>query len=340
MKPPHRAILQAVAVLLAQVISATTLAAAPPQEPPSAGSGAGSRDLLLAEHPIAILPFRERGAEVEDLGGQVADMVFAKLVVDPSLFLVDREEVERTLAEAELNLSGIVKPDEAIAVGQWTGARLIVTGSVFQVGETVYLVAKIIGSETSRVMGASAKGPAVDGIEGLADQLAGEVLRTIRQRSALLVAEPDATADRVVKLKRVLPDSPRPTLHISIEERHVGEATLDPAAETEMLLMCRELGFSVVDAQQGDTHQAEFLIRGEGVSEFARRHGNLISVKARLEVKVIERSTGKVVAADRQTRVMVDLVEQIAGKQALQQAAADIAERVLPKLARYRSDAD
>ena len=41
---------------------------------------------------------------------------------------------------------------------------------------------------------------------------------------------------------------------------------------------------------------------------------------------------GKVVATDRQTSVMVDLVEQIAGKAALQQAAAAIAERLLPKL--------
>ena len=35
---------------------------------------------------------------------------------------------------------------------------------------------------------------------------------------------------------------------------------------------------------------------------------------------------------DRQTVVVVDLSEQIAGKTALQEAAADLAERMLPKL--------
>jgi len=45
-----------------------------------------------------------------------------------------------------------------------------------------------------------------------------------------------------------------------------------------------------------------------------------------------------VVAIDRQTRVTVDLVEQIAGKQALQDAAADLAERLLPKLISWEQD--
>ena len=71
---------------------------------------------------------------------------------------------------------------------------------------------------------------------------------------------------------------------------------------------------------------------GEGFSEFAMRHGNLVSVKARLEVKAVDRQTDKVIAMDRQTAVVVDLTEQIAGKSALQKAAAEIAERLLPKL--------
>ncbi len=46
----------------------------------------------------------------------------------------------------------------------------------------------------------------------------------------------------------------------------------------------------------------------------------------------MDRATGKVLAAERQTAVVVDLNEQIAGKSALQEAAAQIAKRLLPKL--------
>ena len=62
------------------------------------------------------------------------------------------------------------------------------------------------------------------------------------------------------------------------------------------------------------------------------RHGNLISVKARIEVKAVDQASGKIVAIDRQTTVAVDLAEQIAAKNALQEAGAVLAERLLPKI--------
>jgi hypothetical protein len=76
----------------------------------------------------------------------------------------------------------------------------------------------------------------------------------------------------------------------------------------------------------------DVLIEGEGFSEFGLRRGNLVSVKARVEIKAIDRKSGEVLAIDRETAVEVDLTEQIAGKKALQNAAARIAERLLPKL--------
>jgi hypothetical protein len=96
-------------------------------------------------------------------------------------------------------------------------------------------------------------------------------------------------------------------------------------------MFAKETGFDVLDPKTAEK-KADILIEGEGFSEFALRHGNLVSVKARLEIKAIDRQTDKVVATDRQTAVVVDLTEQIAGKAALQEAAAQIAERLLPKL--------
>jgi carbon monoxide dehydrogenase subunit G len=54
-------------------------------------------------------------------------------------------------------------------------------------------------------------------------------------------------------------------------------------------------------------------------------------VKVRLEVKALDKN-GAVLAVDRQTDVQVGLAERVAGKQALQNAAAKIAERLLPKI--------
>jgi hypothetical protein len=117
---------------------------------------------------------------------------------------------------------------------------------------------------------------------------------------------------------------------VRVTERHVGQATIDPAAETEMMLFCKETGFAVLDTP--DAAKADVRIEGEGFSEFGLRRGSLVSVKARVEIKAVDRKSGEVLAVDRETAVEVDLTEQIAGKKALQSAAARIAERMLPKL--------
>ena len=284
-----------------------------------------------AIYPTAIFAFEERGEGVKDMGAKVSDILFAKMVVDPNLYLVDRQDLKKTLNEHELNLSGMVTPDQAVKVGKLTGAKILVTGSVIEADKTMYVVAKIIGTETSRVLGESVKGRTSDEIGPLVEQLAEKVAGSIAKNADKLVAKEIKMEDRIAALNKTLGAAKRPTVTVRVTERHVGQMTIDPAAETELVLFLKETGFDVLDSNVAN-QKADLVIQGEGFSEFAMRHGNLVSVKARLEIKALDRSTDKVVAIDRQVAVVVDLTEQIAGKKALQDAAAQIAERMLPKL--------
>ncbi len=295
-------------------------------------------DKAQTVYPVAILPFSERGREVADMGNKVTDLLFANLIANPELYLVDREDLKKVLEEQELNLSGVVNPSQATKVGQLTGAKIIVTGSVLQVDNSLYLIAKIIGTETSRVVGTSAKGNVRDELGALAETLAAEVGKTILKRSDELVAKPATREDRVAALKKKLGKSKLPNVQIKIPERHIGQATIDPAAETEITLFCTESGFTVIDPDEGDKKDVDVMITGEAFSEFATRRGNLISVKARIEVKAVDRQSGEIVAIDRQTCVAVGLTEQVAAKSALQEAGAAVAERLLPKLATPEKD--
>lgn len=281
-------------------------------------------------YPAAVLTFQERGAGVKGYGGKAVDVLFATLSADANLVLVERAELDKAISEQQLNLSGLVKADEAAQIGQLTGAKILITGSVTEVDTTIYLVSKLIGTETGRVLGVTVKGKVDDEFGPLVEKLGEQISATIGKQSSKLVAKRVNPADRLAKLKEKLKEGEKPSVSITVSERHVGQPTIDPAAQTEMSHFCEETGFTVIDGKS--KKMPDVVISGEGFSEMQGRVGNLASVKARVEIKAVDRKTGKVLASDRQTAIAVDLGEQVAGKTALQEAAAQIAERLLPKL--------
>jgi TolB-like protein len=289
------------------------------------------KDKASEIYPAALFTFEERGAGVRDFGAKITDILFAKLAARPELYLVDRSDLKKILGELELNISGVVKPSEANKIGQMTGAKILISGSVIQVDKKTYLVAKIIGTETSRVLAASVDGKSTDELAPLVEKLAEQVAETIAKKGDQLVAKVTPKTDRIEALNKKLKGK-RPTVMVQIKERHIGALKIDPAAETEVSKFCKETGFTLIDPENGVKGKADILIVGEAFSETATRHGNLISVKARVEIKAIDRKTDKILAVDRQTALVVDLTENIAGKAAIQEAAAILAERILPKL--------
>ncbi len=292
---------------------------------------AGADDKAPAVYPLAVLTFEERGAGAKDDGPKVADLLFAKLAAKEGVFLVERNDLKKVLDELELGLSGAAKPGEAARVGQLTGAKLLLTGSVIQADKKLFLVARLVGTETGRVVATSVEGRTSDELGPMVEKLADEIADKVKDADKL-VAAPAATADRLAALKQKLKKGERPVVWVRVAERHVGRPAVDPAAQTELIAFLKGTGFEVVDAEEGNQGQADLLLQGEAFSETAGRTGDIVTAKARVEVKAVDRKTGKVVAVERQTAVAADLAEQSAGKAALEEAAAAIAERLLPKL--------
>ena len=106
-------------------------------------------------------------------------LLFAKLVENPKLLIVERTELDKILTEAELNLSGHVSTEQANQIGQLTGAKIIISGSIFKVDKNTHIVAKIIGAETSKVLGKSVKGS--EALDVLVEQLAEQINAAINE---------------------------------------------------------------------------------------------------------------------------------------------------------------
>lgn len=280
---------------------------------------------------VAVFDFESKDEVVRDLGPKVSALLNATLSAEPQLITVERAELEKILGEQELGLSGTVSPDTAAKVGNLTGAKVLVTGRVFKVDKETMIVAKVIGTETSRVYGELVKGTAARTISDLSEELAKKIATTLGQKGETLVAKVETREERIEKIKKSLKTNQLPSVSVKIAEQHHGPRIIDPAAETELGLLLKECGFRLLDEKSADKPDIE--ITGEAFSAFGLRKGNLISCKARVELKA-RKSNGDLVAVDRQTSVAVDITEPTAAKTALQAAAAEIAERLLPKLAK------
>lgn len=278
---------------------------------------------------VAVFDFDSNDESVRGLGPKVATIINANLSAEPQLIMVERAEIDKLLGEHELGLSGTISQDSAAKVGQLTGAKVLVTGRVFKANDELFIVAKIIGTETSRVYGELVKGDNKASLSDLSADLAKKIAADITQKGDTLVAKVESREDLIARIKKSLGDKPLPTVSVKIGEQHFGQRVIDPAAETELDSILQQCGFKVVDGNS--TNSADVEITGDAFSAYGSRKGNLISCKSRVEIKAHKRN-GDLIIADSQTSVAVDIAEQTAAKTALQNAAVGLAARLLPKL--------
>lgn len=281
---------------------------------------------------VAVFNFQTSGEKLASKGAEAALLLGTQLSAAPNLILVERQELEKALGEQELGLSGTVSPETAAKVGTLTGAKVLVTGRVFEAGAKNYLVVKIIGTETSRVFGEAATFNDPATLDKAVAELAPKVAAIIGAQAAALVAKIEDPAARLARLKEAIAGRKLPSVMITVTERHLTRPVIDPAVETELALTLQQLGFEVIDPKTSAKH-ADVTVSGEAFSEAAGRRGNLISCRARVELKAARAADGKLLVTDRQTDVAIDLAENIAAKSALEIAARKLLDRLVPKLA-------
>lgn len=279
----------------------------------------------------AVLNFQASGEKLASKGADVAVLLGAQLSTAQNVMLIERQELQKALGEQELSLSGTVSPDTAAKVGSLTGAKVLITGRIFEAGGKSYIVVKIIGTETSRVFGevVSFQDPAA--LDKVVTELSGKVVAVLDKQGASLVAPVEAPGAWLERLKQKTQGKKLPSVIVSVSEQHLSHPVIDPAVQTEMQSTLQQLGFEVIDPKVNNK-AADVTISGEAFSELAGRRGNLVSCRARVEIKAVHPADGKLLIVDRQTDVAVDLAENVAGKSALENASRKLLERLVPKI--------
>jgi hypothetical protein len=289
---------------------------------------------------VGVLNFDSSTAADKELGKQIGDALTAHLSGEDGLRLVERAVLTRALSELELNQSGVIDSQNATKIGKLVGAKLLVTGKAFPLDKQLYLTAKVIGTETSLVESVMVKSPLQSDIGDAVAKLAKQVADKVRDVGPRLVAGDDEAADPMPALVKRLKGRKLPVIAVRIPEHHTASPSsstprVDPAVETEVKMLLKEAGFTVVEGDDKELARAgvEVVLNGEAFSEFAARIGNLVSCAARIEVKLTPLAGGEVKFVDRETTKAADLSEGTAAKTALQKGGRTLALRLLEHFA-------
>ena len=267
---------------------------------------------------VAVLPFEARTrTEAQNADGKsIAELLGIALLEKGCAELVERAELDKALNELQLSAIGLTDKSSQLKIGKLVGAKIIITGSMFKSGGKNYLVAKIIGTETSRVLGCSISG--TDDFGGMTSELAPKIAAVLEQQSEKLLPQTQNVKSVFDLLQSTVKGKQR-KVFISVKE-DISVSVPDPAAETELKKLLLQLGFNIVDS----VDNADYVIRGEALASQAGSYHKFISASARVELSVFDGGK-KLLTTGSAKETLAGTTYVIAAKDAISQAALVLA---------------
>lgn len=234
--------------------------------------------------------------------------------------LVERSEIDAIFDELALSQSGFVGTDDALAVGHLLGAEYFVLRGGGVEGDSVVTARlKLLHVPTGRVR--IIAGTASDA-SGLAEDLKESVLsaleddKKLREKSFARL-EPAAVPDKVAERIR----SMKPVITIVLTERHREYEPQDGSALNSAIRILNQSGFHV---KAGGEQVGSYRLEGNVASDFGARRGELVSVIASADLRIIESATNSVIGAVSSDRISgIDLTEESARRQAVDRAVGE-----------------
>ncbi len=329
------------AIALAGAWLLASVAWAEPPAGPAAAATQPKKDATAKLRPINVAVFDVdvlQGVGVE--GPAITDQLNTILSTLPKVTIVDREQMRKIAAEHEMVLRGWADTAGAVKLGKLASAQYIMVGRASKIGQTFYLVLKIIDVNTTVQTTISAKAAAESGFETVLERLDKPLATNIRRLQRPAADSNDAALAELRKLAKPLLGK---VLLVSVEETHVGATLRDPAAQMAIMQRLRSLGLTVVvptgpvggwketllqTGRYGD-QKVDFLLEGEGTSASAGQMHGLTSCRARVELRLVPVPGRKIAVSDRGVAAGVDLVESLAAKAALEEAGVQAADAVI-----------
>lgn len=267
---------------------------------------------------VAVLPFeaRERSAANAHMGKSVAELLNVALMESGCAELVERAELDKALNELHLSAIGLTDKSSQVKLGRFIGAKILITGSLFKAGDKNFIVVKVIGTETSRVLGASVNG--TDDFTVMVPKLTPKVAAILEKQCAKLLPKTESIASVASDLNASVKGGSR-KVFVSVRE-DINVSAPDPAAETELKKLLLSLGFQVIE----NSNDADFTVRGEALAANAGNYQKFTSAAARVELSIYDKGKN-LLASGAAKETLAGSTYIIAAKDAIAQATLRLA---------------
>ena len=288
---------------------------------------------------VAIMDIQVTGKNyVKTAGDEIETLLSAFLSMAEDVKVIERKKLDELLSEQATSEAGFTDENARIKAQKLYGVEYFVSGKLFGVGSKTYLTVNLVNSETSAKKTLMVKSSLRGNYGDLAEQAGEKLLLTFAELAMIPKPAKEKAPATLIKEATALMKLPRVAIYVS--EEHVSQALPDPAAQFELIEIMRKAGLEVIEYKSSiksdlfedgvkeitaNLKDVDVILLGEGVSEFALRRGELISCKARLELKALRKTDEKILALKSITASGVDVTETIAAKEALQNCSNKLA---------------
>ncbi|HUT61505.1 MAG TPA: CsgG/HfaB family protein [Phycisphaerae bacterium] len=334
----------AAAVLLLGMAQARAQEKDTPAAAPSAKSTTEAADKAnLRAIRVAVFDFDVlKGVDLEPAA--LTDQINTMLDEMLNVTIVNRDQIKRVADEHKMVLAGLVDNASAAQLGKFLSANYVIVGRASRIGQTNYLVLKIVDVATTVQTTVSAKTVAEKGLEALVERLKDSLAPQVRELQKPLEAEDDAALAKVREAAKALIGK---VILVDVTETHVNRPLVDPAAQMAVANRLKALGIEVIvpkdpvagwkqallETGRYGEQKVDFVLEGEGTSAYAAAMEGLISCRARVELRLIAVPGRTVTVSDKGVAARVDLVDALAAKAALEDAGVQACDAVITRFA-------
>ena len=127
---------------------------------------------------IAVLDFQLQGEEFQtpDMGIIVAEWLITALVQEGRFDVIERRLLEKIIQEQKLIMTGVVDHKSATKLGKLLGVKVIISGSVLRLRDSLEVNARIIDVESASIIAAeTVQGSSTGSLEELIGRMAKKI---------------------------------------------------------------------------------------------------------------------------------------------------------------------